>query len=172
MSKKRISEDLAEHLPYLRRYARALTCGDAADADDLVQETLLKAIRSIERFREGAELRAWLTTIMVNTFRSDKRRARTRRAYLENQAGEEQQSAPRQQDWMEVQTVLRSLDTLPPELREAITLVALEDVKYTDAAQRLGLKLGTFMSRVSRGRAALRRMLEGEPDPSRRVAGE
>lgn len=172
MSKKRISEDLADHLPYLRRYARALTCGDTAEADDLVQETLLKAIRSIERFREGAELRAWLTTIMVNTFRSEKRRARTRKNYLDNQSGEEQQTAPRQQDWMEVQTVLRSLDTLPSELREAITLVALEDVKYTDAAQRLGLKLGTFMSRVSRGRAALRRMLEGEPDPRKRAAGE
>lgn len=172
MAKKKISEDLAEQLPYLRRYARALSSGNSAEADDLVQETLLKAIRSIERFREGAELRAWLTTIMVNTFRSERRRARTRQNYLDAQDGEEPQSAPRQQDWLEVQTVLRALDTLPPELREAITLVALEDVKYTDAAQRLGLKLGTFMSRVSRGRAALRRLLEGETDPRQRAAGE
>ncbi len=172
MSKKRITEDLGHQMPYLRRYARALTSGNAAEADDLVQETLLKAIRSIDRFREGAELRAWLTTIMINTFRDEKRRVRVRQSYAETLSGEEPQVAPRQQDWMEVQTVLRALDTLPSDLREAISLVALEDVKYTDAAQRLGLKLGTFMSRVSRGRAALRQLLEGETQPKKRVAGE
>lgn len=170
MSQRRIQEDLAAHIPWLRRYARLLVGRDAHEADDLVQETLLRAIRSIDRFREGAELRAWLTAIMVNAFRSDRRRAATRRAWLAAQPGGEPATRARQVDRLEVQAVARALAALPPEQREAVALVALGDVRYADAAKALNLKLGTFMSRIARGRAALRRLLDGNEGPPGRRA--
>lgn len=171
MSRRRIEQDLAEQIPYLRRYARLLAGPDRGDADDLVQETLLKAISSLDRFRAGAELRAWLTTIMINTYRSERRRARTRRAYLEAQPLDEPGGEPTQQAWMELQSLTEALAKLPPEQREAITLMAVEDVRYVDAARILNVKLGTFMSRIARGRAALRRLLDGQPEAPRKAVG-
>ncbi|MGF1562918.1 MAG: sigma-70 family RNA polymerase sigma factor [Geminicoccaceae bacterium] len=174
MSKRAIKDELVSMLPFLRRYARVLVRGNTAEADDLVQETMLKAIRSIDRFREGAELRSWLTTIMINTLRSEHRKARSRQAYAATLPGEEPSAPPRQQDWVEAQTVLEALQMLPSEQREAIALMAFEDVRYAEAADMLGIKLGTFMSRLSRGRAALRKHLEGDSDldkpPSPRLA--
>lgn len=174
MGRRRIEQDLAEQIPFLRRCARQLVGqGKVAEADDLVQDTLLKAIQSIDRFREGAELRAWLTTIMANTFRSERRREMVRRRHLERHDLVEPSIGPSQDDALEVKAVLDALAGLPPEQREVVALMAVEDIKYAEAAKMLNIKLGTFMSRIARGRSALRRMVEGKgavPPAPRRAA--
>lgn len=159
-------QSLTKELPYLRRMARLTTGGNAADADDLVQETILKAIARIDSYRGDAELRTWLTTIMINIHRSEKRRAAVRARYLERQPKGEPAAPARQVEKMEVVDTLAALKTLPEEQRLAIAAVAGGDMSYTQAAQALGLKLGTFMSRISRGRAALRRIVDGPDMPA------
>jgi RNA polymerase sigma-70 factor (ECF subfamily) len=135
---------------------------NAADADDLVQETLLRALASAETFREGADMRVWLFRIMHNTHISSGRRAQTRAAYVRTQIDMDAPAEPaRQHDRLEVKAVLAALDALPEPQREAIALMAIEDLRYVDAARILGVPLGTFMSRISRGREALRRLVEG-----------
>ncbi|MEM0943642.1 MAG: sigma-70 family RNA polymerase sigma factor [Pseudomonadota bacterium] len=157
-------QSLTNELPYLRRMARLVTGGNAADADDLVQETVLKAISRIDSFRGDAELRTWLTSIMMNVHRSDKRRASVRARYLEAQPKEEPMMPARQVDKLEVSETLDALKRLPEDQRMAIAAVAGGDLSYAQAAEVLGVKLGTFMSRISRGRAALRRLTEGSED--------
>lgn len=165
MLKVRRQPSLTDEIPYLRKMAR-LTTGNAADADDLVQETLLKAMTKIDSFQGGASLRTWLTSIMINTHRSDRRRAAVRAEYLAHQSPadlERAQSVPaRQEDRLEVLQTLDALSTLPDEQRLAIAAVAGGHMSYSDAAKAMNVKLGTFMSRISRGRSALRRRMEGQ----------
>lgn len=142
--------------------ARLTTGGNAADADDLVQETLLKAMVNIDSFRGEAGLRTWLTKIMVNVHRSDKRRAAVRARYLEAQPKDEPAMPARQVDALEVSDTLDALRELPEDQRMAIAAVAGGEMSYAQAADALGVKLGTFMSRISRGREALRRRVDGE----------
>ncbi len=154
------SAELAAEIPRLRRFARLLTRGDTAQADDLVQETLLRALRSIESFREEAGLGTWMTTIMLNIHRSEHRRQARRSAEPEEAAPEPSEPA-RQEQRIEVRDTLAALGALPEEQRLAIALVSVQDMSYAEAARTLGIKLGTLMSRISRGRAAMRARLEG-----------
>ena len=144
-----------------------MTGGNAADADDLVQETLLKAMSKIDSFRGDATARTWLTTIMVNTHRSERRRASVKARYMVEPAADAEPIEPvapaRQESQIEVAETLAALRTLPEEQRLAIAAVAGGNMSYAEAAEALGVKLGTFMSRISRGRSALRRKVDG-PD--------
>lgn len=153
---------LTRELPYLRRMARLTTGGNAADADDLVQETLLKAMANIDSYRGEAGLRTWLTQIMINIYRSEKRRDAVRLRYLERQPKDEPVISGQQTDVLEVKDTLEAMRALPEEQRMAIAAVAGGEMSYAEAAKAMGVKLGTFMSRISRGRAALRRMVDGE----------
>lgn len=154
----RLASQLHAHVAGLRRYALVLT-RDAVAADDLVQETLVKAIDKADTFQPGTDLRPWLFRILHNTHVSDLRRARTRAeaaADLPEPLARECQHTE-----LELKQVLGALDLLPEAQRMPIVLVALREMSYAEAARSLDVPLGTFMSRLGRGRDALRRIVQG-----------
>lgn len=161
--------EIEHEVPRLRRYARYLT-RDADRADDLVQECLLRAIARFESWQPGTNLRAWLFVILRNVFISELRRAG--RAPTDAAVGDEHPGlavSGRQETRLEVLELQRALDMLSSEHREVLLLVAVEGLKYEEAAEVLALPVGTVRSRLSRARMALRELLEGTvPD---RVTG-
>jgi RNA polymerase sigma-70 factor (ECF subfamily) len=154
------ADSIVELIPRLRRYARALA-GDRVAADDLVQDTLERAWSKFHLYRRGTDLRAWLFTVMHNVYVNQLRAARPA-APLDEDMPELAQAA-RETDGL----VLRDLDLairrLPPDQREVLLLVALEDMSYDEAAGTLGIPIGTVMSRLARAREKLRAMLSGLP---------
>ena len=171
MAERTMIEDLPVHVAGLRRYAVALT-GSRFEAEDLVQETLTRAIAAASSFRKGGNLRGWLFTIMHNAFVSGVRARRAADRELDDDLPELSQ-APTQLDRLEVRDVLAGLSRLPEAQRAALVLIALEDFSYSEAARVLGVPLGTLMSRLARGREALRRaMSEDAPPPRLRVIGD
>jgi RNA polymerase sigma factor (sigma-70 family) len=163
MAAQSVVEGLGEHVVGLRRYAFALT-GNREDAEDLVQETLTRAIAAANSFRATGSLRAWLFAIMHNTFLSGVRE-RPSPARETAEEAPEMAEPPHQLARLEVRDVLTALGRLPEPQRAAISLIALEDFSYAEAARTLGVPLGTLMSRLARGREALRRIMKGEPWP-------
>jgi len=154
------AESIVELIPRLRRYARALA-GERTAADDLVQDTLERAWSKLHLYRRGTDLRAWLFTVMHNVYVNQRRAARSSTP-LDEEMPELAQPA-RETDTL----VLRDLDAairrLPPDQREVLLLVALEDMSYAEAAEALGIPIGTVMSRLARAREKLRAMLSGLP---------
>jgi RNA polymerase sigma-70 factor (ECF subfamily) len=153
--------DLAAHIPRLRRYARALT-GDRHRADDLVQDTLERALIKSALWRPGSRLDAWLMTLMHNLFLNQLQTARRESAEaLEDLAFEPGERA-RQSDSLEVKDLQAALQRLPVEQRAVLLLVTLDERSYEETARILDLPLGTVMSRLSRARDRLRQLLAGE----------
>ncbi len=149
------------HIPRLRRYARALT-GDRNAADDLVQDTLERALSRFQLWRQGSDLRAWLFTIMHNIFVNQARsRMRHPHEALDESAADALQA--REPDWAELRGIDDALSRLPVEQRAVLLLVGLEQFTYDEAARVLDIPLGTVMSRLSRGRERLRLILAGDP---------
>jgi RNA polymerase sigma-70 factor (ECF subfamily) len=163
-------EQLTDHVEGLRRYALALT-GSRHEAEDLVQETLTGAIGAARGYRKGGNLRAWLFTIMHNAFVSGIRAGRAAAWHLGDELPEIQQP-PTQLARLELQDALGALARLPEAQRAALVLIALEDFTYSEAARVLGVPLGTLMSRLARGREALRRALSQDAPPRLRLVGE
>ncbi len=153
---------LEAHIPRLRRYARALA-GDPDRADDLVQDTLERALRKFSLWRRGSDLRAWLFTLMHNLYVNQRR---AERPMLEWNEAYLAPVAATQEEQLMVRDLQRALQQLPPEFREVVLLVGLEDFSYAQAAAILGIPRGTVMSRLSRGREKLRRAMEGELPPT------
>ncbi|MET3621104.1 sigma-70 family RNA polymerase sigma factor [Burkholderia ambifaria] len=152
--------DLLVWLPHLTRYARALT-GDRAWADDLVQDTLERALNRPPR--DSGNLRAWLLTLLRHRF-IDQLRARHEIAVDDATAPWQTMAAPADEiSGLMLRDVQRALYRLPVEQREVLLLVALEELSYRDAAQVLGVPVGTVMSRLSRAREQMRALLSGEP---------
>ncbi|WP_296890129.1 RNA polymerase sigma factor [Thiobacillus sp.] len=150
------------HVPQLRRYARALAKHEV-EADDLVQDTLERALRKFSLWQQGTNLRAWLFSVMHNLY--------------VNQVRSKQEMAPldddmdipvggRQEEGLRIRDLSTSLLALPLEQREVLLLVGLENFSYEEVAQTLGIPLGTVMSRLSRGRERLRRLLDGSAKPN------
>ena len=154
-----VRDGLAALIPSLRRLARALA-RDPDVADDLVQETLLKAIAH-ERLWHGGSLRAWAVTILLNAHRSRLRRLR-RAAPLDPLDEATIAGAGSASEGAELRAVEKGLSRLPSEQREVLLLVALEGLSYREAAEALGIPIGTVMSRLSRARTSLRAFLEGD----------
>lgn len=154
------AESIVEMIPRLRRYARALA-GDRAAADDLVQDTLERAWAKLHLYRRGTDLRAWLFTVMHNVYVNQLRAARPG-VQLDEELPELSQPA-RQSDGLELRDLDLSIRRLPPEQREVLLLVVLEDMSYEAAAGTLGIPIGTVMSRLARAREKLRAMLSGLP---------
>lgn len=169
------SLDVVAHIQRLRRYALFL-CRDHADADDLVQDTLVKAIARAELFRPGTDLRIWLFSILHNTFisgtRSPERRRRvTPEGDVTDYLGRVEAT---QENRAELQGVLRALERLPEDQRRVILLVSLDGLTTDEAAETLGLPVGTVRSRLARGREALRRLSradETSPSTLRLIGG-
>ena len=152
---------IAQQIPRLRRYARALT-GDRSAADDLVQDTLERAVSRFHLWRHGSDLRAWLFTIMHNIFVNQARsRARHQHEALEADPNAEALRG-RDPEWLELRDLASALARVPDEQRAVLLLVGLEQFTYDEAARILDIPIGTVMSRLSRGRERLRVLLGGE----------
>jgi RNA polymerase sigma-70 factor (ECF subfamily) len=152
-------ERIAEHIPRLRRYARALA-GDQHAADDLVQDTLERAINKRHLWRPGSDLRAWLFAIMHNVFVNQ---LRSRQAHPEDALDDDvlPTVAPTDGARLEIRDLQTALALLPPEQREVVLLVGLEQLTYAEVASALGIPIGTVMSRLFRGRERLRLLVTG-----------
>ncbi len=153
------SHQILEHIPRLRRYARALL-GDRYAADDLVQDTLERAWNKFHLWRPGSDLRAWLFTIMHNVFVNQ---VRSKRSEIEKTMEELPVVAVRatQSDSLEIADVECSLRALPDEQREVLLLVAIEEMTYDEVSRALAIPIGTVMSRLSRARERMRRLIAG-----------
>jgi RNA polymerase sigma-70 factor (ECF subfamily) len=159
-----IHQRIEAELPHLRRYARALV-RDVADTDDLVQDCLARVLTKLHLWQEGTNLRAWLFTILHNQYVNYVRRsvrAGTTVEFDEADLPPTLQAA--QEKCLELRDLDRALSRLPRQQRAVILLVGLEGMPYCDVAVVLGIPVGTVRSRLSRGRAALRRSMDVEPD--------
>ena len=145
-------------------------CGDIERADDLVQETLLKAWDHLESFQEGTNLRAWLFTILRNTYFSECRRRRREVEDRDGTKAAELAVHPGQQGHLDMQDFRRALNLLPPDQREALILVGAAGFSYEEAAAISGCAVGTIKSRVNRARSKLTELL-GVVDAARVRAG-
>ncbi|MCP1336000.1 sigma-70 family RNA polymerase sigma factor [Futiania mangrovi] len=160
-----IEMDLLRHVSALRRYARALT-GSEHDADDLVQECLARALARIGLFRGVTNIRAYLFSMLHNAHVDRMKAARRRGGMvaIDGCAGELAQ-APEQPGASELRDVARAMQDLPQEQREVLLLVGLEGMSYKETSQILDVPIGTVMSRLSRGREALRQRLAAPAAP-------
>jgi len=153
--------ELLALLPRLRRFARALAI-DAADADDLCQVALERALKAEARWERGTRLDSWMYRIMRNCW-IDEVRVRKRRSQTfvaeEEGVGVGQADDRRIEARVELGNVDRAMAALPPEQREVIALILVEGLAYREAAELLDLPMGTVTSRLVRGRQALMEML-------------
>jgi RNA polymerase sigma-70 factor, ECF subfamily len=164
------NELIERQIPKLRRYARALT-HSTDRADDLVQDTLIRALAKAHLWQAGTDLRAWLFAVMHNQHVNTVRRASRQESMIDIEemssslTASSDPTASRQLHELE-----RAIACLPGEQREVILLVGLEEMSYQEAAQVLGVPVGTVRSRLSRGRDALRRLMELSAKPGSAAA--
>jgi RNA polymerase sigma-70 factor, ECF subfamily len=157
---------LADHIAALRRYARALL-GDRIEAEDLVQDCLTRALSRAHLWRPGTDMRAWLFTILHNIHINN---LRSRRVHVlaedlsYGRKGRGMAAPPDQDARLELRDLERALARISDEQRQVLLLVGMEGMSYDEAARVVGVPIGTIMSRVARGREALRRyMAPAEP---------
>jgi len=149
-------------IPALRRYAYALLRNHAA-ADDLVQDTLERALSRWTSRRADGELRTWLFAILRNLHIDAYRQARRRGAEVEIDEDDHRETAARQETALEARDVLAALEQLPEEQKSLLLLIGVEDFSYEEAARVVGVPIGTVMSRLSRARQRLRSIVEHGP---------
>jgi len=154
---------ITEQIPRLRRYARALTA-DRTSADDLVQDTLERAWGKFYMWRRGSDMRAWMFSIMHNTFINHIRKNQVTTVSMDEDALEVPTRAT-QNDALEMRDLASAIVKLPCEYREVVLLIGLEEMSYEEVAQVLNIPMGTVMSRLSRGRERLRILMAGESAP-------
>jgi RNA polymerase sigma-70 factor, ECF subfamily len=163
-----IQQKIAAEIPGLRRYARALV-RDVIGADDLVQESLTRALSKLHLWREGTNLRAWLFTILHNQYVNQ-----IRRSVRDGATVQFDETVPRlsqqasQEKHLELRDLDRALGQLPEEQRVVILLVGLEGLPYAEVGAALGIPVGTVRSRLSRGRDTLRDMMGLDPRLTKR----
>ncbi|WP_091135128.1 RNA polymerase sigma factor [Microvirga guangxiensis] len=154
-----IASLLEPQIPGLRRYAWALLRDDEA-ADDLVQDTLERAIRHWSQRHRDGDLRAWLFAIQRNLFLNALRKRKTHGVQVGVEALENSSNADNPESRAGLRDILAGLDSLPEEQRSVLLLIGVEDLSYEQAAQVLDVPLGTVMSRLSRARGRLREFME------------
>jgi RNA polymerase sigma-70 factor (ECF subfamily) len=160
-------DQLSAVIPHLRAFGRSLS-GSRDLADDLVQETLLKAWAARKRFQAGTNMRAWTFIILRNLFLSQMRRARFKGEWDELTASKILAAPASQDRHIELSDMQRALMHLPQPQREALILVGAGGFAYEEAAEICGCAVGTIKSRVARGRVALEGLLTSGKLPSRR----
>jgi RNA polymerase sigma-70 factor (ECF subfamily) len=167
LSDEEFRQQLGLVIPHLRAFGRSLS-GNRDTADDLVQETLLKAWAARKRFQAGTNMRAWTFIILRNLYLSQMRRARFKGEW-DDLAADRLLAAPASQDrHVELADMQRALMHLPQPQREALILVGAGGFAYEEAAEICGVAVGTIKSRVARGRVALEALLTDGALPSRR----
>jgi RNA polymerase sigma-70 factor (ECF subfamily) len=156
--------DVEAAIPALRRYARALT-REAESADDLVQDTLVRALRSEHLFL-GGDVRSWLYTILTNLNRNRLRSLARRPVLSPIEEDDAPDAAGPEAGGRDIE---RALAMLVDEQRSALLLVVLEGLTYREVAEIQGVPIGTVMSRLARARAQIKAYLDGERPALRRI---
>jgi RNA polymerase sigma factor (sigma-70 family) len=174
MSEGKSRFDIIGQLGSMRRYARSLT-RDSADAEDLVHDALVRAYERRETFRQGGNLRAWLLSVLHNSFidRGRSQRAEAGRIAQSEYLAESRMEPP-QDHVVRLAQVKEAFLDLPEEQRSALHLVAIEGLSYQEAAFALAIPVGTLMSRIGRARASLRNMEDNaatQPKNRLRIVG-
>jgi RNA polymerase sigma-70 factor, ECF subfamily len=158
---EQLGEQIVTLLPRLRRFGRAL-CGDAADADDLVQLTVERALVHAAQLRPDSQLSSWLFGILRNAW-IDERRSRARRAtVLSSEELGDDVADPASDQQVEMLAVQAAMARLPREQREVVALVLVEGLSYREAAAIMNVPIGTVTSRLARAREALQALLAAE----------
>lgn len=150
---------LISTIPNLRAFAMSL-CRDPSRADDLVQETLVKAWTNLASFEKGTNFKAWVFTILRNTYFSEIRKRRPEVEDVDGAQAGRRYDLPRQQIHMEFADFTKAFALLGSDHKEALLLVGAEGFSYTEAAAITGMPEGTVKSRVNRARAALTKLLD------------
>jgi len=160
-------DEALPHLDALYRVALRLT-GDAARAEDLVQDTMLKAYRSWRQYRPGTNAKGWLLTILRNTFINDYRRRKLEPVAMDLEVVEPhaifrdiETADPEGAFFSQIvdEKVLQAIDALPPEFREVLVLSDMEGLRYAEIAEALQVPVGTVKSRLFRARRLLQAAL-------------
>ena len=161
-----LRDSLVAQIGSLRAFAVSL-CGDRDRADDLVQETLFKAWNHIDSFKEGTNLKAWLFTILRNTYFSERRKRKREVEDADGKYAARLAGAPEQHGHMDMKDFHAALNLLPADQREALILVGAAGFSYEEAAEISDCAVGTIKSRVNRARTRLADMLHlNEPEDS------
>ncbi|CTQ34773.1 RNA polymerase sigma factor [Jannaschia rubra] len=156
-------EEMLDHLPALRAFALSLT-RNGATADDMVQDTVVKAWTNMEKFKVGTNMRAWLFTILRNTYYSSRRKLNREVADPEGTMVASLSVKPDHDGHMNLTDFKKAFETLPDEQREALILVGASGHTYEEAADICGVAIGTIKSRANRGRARLTELLQLDGD--------
>jgi RNA polymerase sigma-70 factor (ECF subfamily) len=151
-------EAVAAEIPRLRRYARALS-GDDGEADDLIQDTLERALARLDQWRDGDSPRKWLFSILHNLYVDGLRRKSRRPLHVGLESLGIEQSSPAA-DGASGRDLDIALQLLSREQREVLLLVGLEGLSYAETAEVLAIPVGTVMSRLARGRGRLRTLMD------------
>jgi RNA polymerase sigma-70 factor, ECF subfamily len=147
-------EAMMNALPHLRAFAISLT-GNVDQADDLVQEAILRGLANIEKFTPGTSMRAWLFTILRNQFHTAYRKRRREVEDPDGVMAGRLSTAPEQSGHLDLEDLKTALAKLPLEQREALLLVAAEGLSYEETAAICGTAVGTIKSRINRARHRL-----------------
>ena len=156
-------DEIVMHLKPMRAFALSLT-RDMARADDLVQDTVVKAWTNIDKFTVGTNMRAWLFTILRNTFYSERRKAKREVADVDGAMTERMAEKPAHDGRLALTDFRRAFEQLPAEQREALILVGAQGFAYEEAARMCNCAVGTVKSRANRGRKRLAEMLHMHED--------
>ena len=158
---RRLGRAMVGHLPALRRYALGLS-GSMPAADDLVQDCIERALRRMETLQSEEKMAGWLRSILFNLFIDTRRQAKYRGEGLPMEVMENVPGVSAQPDKRhEASEVLHAASRLHLQHRQVLILVGVEGLSYREAAEELGLPLGTVMSRLARARDQLRALLDG-----------
>ena len=155
--------ELIELLPSLRAFARSLA-HNPAQADDLVQDTLVKALANVERFEPGTNLRAWLFTILRNHYYSQLRKSKREVEDADGKFAARLSLRPEQDGSVDLEDFKVAFAQLAPDHREVLTLVGASGCSYEEAANICGCAVGTIKSRVNRARKRLADLLGLDED--------
>jgi RNA polymerase sigma-70 factor, ECF subfamily len=150
---------MVRSIPMLRRFAKSLT-GNADQADDLVQEALLRGMAKIESFQPGTNMEAWLLIILRNLFLTQCRRRRHELAYRDSLRSQRSSAHPHQYSAIQLRELERGLASVPGSHREALLLVSAYGYSYDEAAAMCGCPAGTIKSRVNRARMRLSQKMD------------
>ncbi|WP_219893234.1 sigma-70 family RNA polymerase sigma factor [Aquisediminimonas profunda] len=162
---KLFRDQLVALLPSLRAFSRGL-CGHREMADDLAQDTVMRAWAARESYLQGSNFRAWMFMIMRNQFYTTIRK-NARMTSLDPEVAERVLVvAPAQQNGLNVEDVAKALQKLPAEQREVLLLIGANGLSYEEAAEVTGCAMGTIKSRLARGRTALAALIDGPDDDS------
>jgi RNA polymerase sigma-70 factor, ECF subfamily len=153
-----VRDAMLSAVPSLRAFAISL-CGNVDRADDLVQETLLRAWANIHSFEPGTNMSAWLFTILRNLFRSEYRKRRREVPDGDGSYAETMKTQPEQSSRVEFEEFRVALNKLPTDQREALVLVGASGFSYEEAAEICGCAVGTIKSRVNRARTRLAELM-------------